>query len=590
MQRISKLLVFSTICAPCFQVGATEFQVGDGVQGQFNGTLTWGSQIRTESASPDVYADWPSRAVPGATKGLLQGQTGGADLNFRKGEAMSNVLKAVWDLDLKKDNVGLFVRGRAWSDFVQGEKNVAYGNYPNGFQPNQPLSDRGFASSARFSNIEWRDAFVYGRFETGADAALDVRLGRQLLSWGGQLLHTGGVNTAINPTDVASLLRPGALPSEGQLPVGMLSAKWSPDTLWRVEGFAAYESRNTVLPGCGTYFDVQSFAPQGCDFAALAGASEQTLLASGAYLHRNADVKAGHAGPYGVALGYKVVPWDADVRVFAMNTHSANLSLRMTVNALTPGVRSVSYAVMYPEDVSLLGLSFSKKMAPGTRLSGEVAYRPHQPITLNAYDVISSFVSRSPASVLALRKGINTLPVGGTFDAYDRFGVATGSLGVDTVFAKTLGAERVTLLAEVGASQVRGLPDTSVLRYGRPLPYNGAAYAGGPVCVDAVPGKTCTSDGYVSASAWGLKIRASATYAPAASGIIWTPSVLWSKDLRGYSYDGAYSEGRALLRPALRAEFGTRYFGEVQYHRFSGGKYNLLTDRDHVNVVAGARF
>jgi hypothetical protein len=108
--------------------------------------------------------------------------------------------------------------------------------------------------------------------------------------------------------------------------------------------------------------------------------------------------------------------------------------------------------------------------------------------------------------------------------------------------------------------------------------------------VDAVPGKTCTSDGYVSASAWGLKIRASATYAPAASGIIWTPSVLWSKDLRGYSYDGAYSEGRALLRPALRAEFGTRYFGEVQYHRFSGGKYNLLTDRDHVNVVAGARF
>jgi hypothetical protein len=40
---------------------------------------------------------------------------------------------------------------------------------------------------------------------------------------------------------------------------------------------------------------------------------------------------------------------------------------------------------------------------------------------------------------------------------------------LDTVFPKTLGAERISLLAEVGVSQVRGLPDPAVLRYGRPL-------------------------------------------------------------------------------------------------------------------------
>jgi hypothetical protein len=190
-------------------------------------------------------------------------------------------------------------------------------------------------------------------------------------------------------------------------------------------------------------------------------------------------VKAASAGAYGFLLGYKAEPWDADVKFFAMNTHSANPSLRMTLNALTPGVRSVSYAMVYPEDVTLLGLSFIKKLAPSTRLLGEVAYRPHQPVTLNAFDVLSSFVARSPASVLALNKGITTLPVGASFDAYDRFGVTTGSLGLDTVFPKTLGAERISLLAEVGVSQVRGLPDPAVLRYGRPLAYNGAAYTGG---------------------------------------------------------------------------------------------------------------
>lgn len=578
------------MAAACVQAAAIDIQLGGGVRAQLHGAVTWGTQIRTESASPDAYADWPSRVVPGTVKGNLQGQIGGSNLNFAKGEAISNVLKLVWDLDLKKDNMGLFVRGRAWHDFALGEKNAAYGHYPNGFQPNQPLSDKGFAPSARFGNLDFHEVFLYGQVDAGTDAPLQLRLGRQVLAWGGALLGMGSVNSAINPTDLASLQRPGASPSEGRLPVGMASAQWSLGSLWRLEGFAAYESRSSVLPGCGTFFDVQSFAPQGCDFAALAGASEQSLLASGAYLHRNADVKAASAGAYGFLVGYKAEPWDADVKFFAMNTHSANPSLRMTINALTPGVRSVSYAMVYPEDVSLLGLSFAKKLAPTTRLLGEVAYRPHQPVTLNAFDVLSSFVSRSPASVLALNKGITTLPVGASFDAYDRFGVTTGSLGLDTVFPKTLGAERISLQAEVGVSQVRGLPDPAVLRYGRPLAYNGAAYTGGAACVDAVPGKTCTHEGYISSRAWGLRMLASARYAPAGSGVSWTPSLLWARDVRGYSYDGFYVEGRTLLRPALRAEFGRRYFGEIQYHRYSGGRYNLQIDRDHLSLVAGARF
>lgn len=584
------VLVTSAMTGACFHACAVEFSLGEGIAGQLHGTVTWGTQIRTESPSSDVYAEWPSRAVPGTVKGNLQGQTGGSDLNFSKGESISTVLKGVWKLDVKKDNTGLVVSGRAWHDFALGEKNAAYGHYPNGFQPNQPLSDRGFAPSAQFSHIDFREAFVYGQVDAGADAALKLRLGRQVLSWGGTLLNIGVVNSAINPTDVASLVRPGAWPTEGRLPVGMLSAQWTSGSLWRLEGFAAYESRSTVLPGCGTYFDVQSFAPQGCDFAALGGASEQTLLANGNYLHRLADVKTGRAVPYGVLLGYKDGSGDTDVKFFAMNTPSADPSVRMTIQALTPGVRSVNYALVYPQDVSLVGLSFSKKLSSSTRLSGEVAYRPHQPVTLNAHDVLFGFVSRSPASVLAQNKGITHLPVGASFDAYDRFGVTTGSLGVGTVFAKSLGAERVTMQAEVGVSQVRGLPDPLVLRYGRALAYGSAAYAGGPTCVDAVPGKTCTSDGYISPSAWGLKMLASARYAPAGSRLTWTPSLLWAADIRGYSHDGAYSEGRRLVRPALRADMGQAYFGELQYHHYSGGAYNLLIDRNHLSLVVGARF
>ncbi len=590
MKIIRIVLATAAMSLVCGQAAAIDFQAGAGIQGQFRGTLTWGTQVRTESPSPEVYADWPSRAVPGTARGILQGQTGGSDLNFGRGDPVSTVLKAVFDLELQKDHVGLFLRGRAWHDLVLGDKQVPYGHYPNGFQPHQPLNDRGFEASARFSHVEWRDAYLHGRFKGGKDKTLDLRWGRQVLPWGTSTLHSGGVRAAIHPLDMPSQLRPSAMPFENQLPLGMLSGKWNAGSLWRVEGFAAYEARGQVLPGCGTFFDVLSFAPKGCDFAALAGATEQALAASGNYVHRNPDVTASKAGQYGISLAYRVEPWGADVQAFALNTHSTTPNLRMTVNTTTPGVRSVNYAMVYPEDVALVGLGFRQKIAPTTRMSGGLIYRPRQPVTLNAHDVLAGFISRSPTSVLALNKGITALPVGGTFDAYDRFGVLTGSWGVDTVFPKTLGADRVVWLAELGFSQVRGLPDTSILRYGRPLSYGGAAYIGGLACVDAVPGKTCTREGYVSPRAWGVKMVASATYANAPGDVTWTPSVLVSRDVRGYSHDGAFSEGRRLVRPALRAEIGQHYFGEIQYHRFTGGRYNLLVDRDFVSLVAGARF
>ncbi len=82
----------------------------------------------------------------------------------------------------------------------------------------------------------------------------------------------------------------------------------------------------------------------------------------------------------------------------------------------------------------------------------------------------------------------------------------------------------------------------------------------------------------------------SATYANAVSGIALTPSLTVSKDIKGYAYDGAYSKGRTLIRPALRVEIGKSYFADIQYSAYSGGKYNLLTDRDFISLVAGARF
>ena len=568
----------------------------NGLTTTFKGVVTLGTQIRSQSADADAYSNWPSWQVPGTPVGKLQGQTGGSDLNYRPNEAISRVIKGVLDLDVKQGNWGFFLRSSAWKDLVQGTASVPYGNYPNGFTANTPLSDTGFASSAKFSHAEWRDAYVYGHIGLDHGRRLDTRIGRQVLQWGESKLITGGINSAINPSDFASQVRPGAQPFESKLPLGMVHLKLSTTSRWHWEGFVAYEARHAVFPGCGTYFDVFSFIPQGCEFAALSGVSEKAALNSGVYLHRHPDVATSRGGQFGISLGLKSDWMNTDVRLYAMNMHSSMPDLRVTVdstqafmNLANPGVRAASAALVYAEDVKLFGTSFNSTLTPSTRMFGELAYRPHQPLPLNGYDLLLGFL-RVPNSVLALNKNVLTIPQGGTFDAYDRFAVVTGSLGVSTVFKHMLGAERFHLTGEIGLSRVNHLPDTSVLRYGRPMAYNGAAYTGGGACVDAVPGKTCTSDGYISSLAWGLRLVTSMVYPGAVAGADVTPSLQLASDVKGHAYEGTFSEGRLIIRPGVRFDWRNTYFVEMQHTYFVGGKYNLLIDRDYLSLVAGVRF
>ncbi|MEO8121524.1 MAG: DUF1302 family protein [Rhodoferax sp.] len=615
MKSIHKALAYSVIGAASLPTLAADFKLGDGIEGKFNATLTLGTQIRAESPHPDAYATTPSAFVPGAAPGKLSGQTGGSDLNFNKGDTISTVAKGAFDLDLKKNNIGVFVRANLWSDLTQGKNSVPYGNYSNKFAANSALSDSGFADSAKFNNAEFREYYGYGKFELGEGKSVDAKVGRQVLNWGGAQLLGGGINAAINPSDFASQVRAGALPIDGKLPLGMVSAKLVTGSDWSMEGFLPYESRSAVLPGCGTFFDIASAFPQGCNMAAiltppllpLAASSEAAQLVSGLYLHRGADVNASDAGQFGLSAGFRSTALDAEFKAYAMNTHSSMLGVRITVENIGGGyatgptagaaiaqrlsdVNGLKYANVYAENNQLVGLSGSKKLSPTTSVYGEVAYRPNAPIGLNSADVVAAFATRSPTSFLALKKGILNIAPGGTFDAYDRFGIVTANLGGSKVFPKTLGAERVVLVGEVGVSHVNDLPDQNTMRYGRPLAYGTAANSGGAACSDTVVGKTCTNDGFVTSDAWGLRVLASATYPNALAGASVTPSLLLALDVDGYSYDGTFSKGRHTIRPGVRFDWGKSYYLDLQYTLFSGGNYNLTMDRSYLSLVAGARF
>jgi hypothetical protein len=160
--------------------------------------------------------------------------------------------------------------------------------------------------------------------------------------------------------------------------------------------------------------------------------------------------------------------------------------------------------------------------------------------------------------------------------------------GANRQFPGVLGARALSLGAEIGGKFVHDLPDPTVRRYGRSDVFGFGPVSG--VCLPPVTPISCTSDGFTTDAAYGARARASLTYADALPATELTPSVTYGYDLAGWSYDGAFSEGRQFAAIALRAEYQKRFVAEIAYIPQWGGRYNVIRDRDVVSFAVSARF
>src|ERR1700704_635107 len=165
MPMVRYAVALATLAGVSLSAAAGDFKLGDAVEGKLNGAVTFGTTIRTESPDPSVYGATASTRVPEVPPGRLSGNAAGHDLNFKKNRPVSTVLKGVFDLELKRQNLGVFVRAKAWHDFELKDGDRAYGNTPNGYAQNVPLSDDGFDPAAKFSNVQMADVYAFGRFE-----------------------------------------------------------------------------------------------------------------------------------------------------------------------------------------------------------------------------------------------------------------------------------------------------------------------------------------------------------------------------------------------------------------------------------------
>ncbi len=259
-------------------VQAANFQLGD-FDVSFDSTFTVGSSWRVENRNWDAnvgksnnlnngfnYSNYhPALNATPISADVWKGEGGystngdNGNLNYDAGEAFSKILKGSHELDIKYDNVGLFVRGMYYYDFAMMDDDRAWTN-PTSNQVNDPCRDE-TAKEYSCTDIRLLDAFIYGDFDLG-DMPLSVRIGQQVISWGESTLISHGISE-LNPVDIARLKAPGSELKEAFIPFGAVWASLGLTENINVEMFYQYSWEKTRLPSPGSYFSTNDFAGAG---------------------------------------------------------------------------------------------------------------------------------------------------------------------------------------------------------------------------------------------------------------------------------------------------------------------------------------
>jgi hypothetical protein len=291
---------------------AVDFQNADGTfTGSWDTTLTYGQAWRIESRDCRLIAiaDGGCGRSPNIDDGNLNYDT----------DMYSRALKALTEISLNYRGVGAFVRASALYDDAATDTQRT------------ELSDK--SKDLVESYVRLLDAFVYAKFDLGKMPA-EVRLGRQVVSWGESTFIQNGINV-INHFDVSALRVPGSELKEGFLPQEMVNFSVQFTDNLSAQAIYIADWNATVPEPVGSYFSTNdfastggskvvlgfgSFSDQGVDFRNLGG----PYISNFQTVNRLPTEKPSDSGQFGVNLKYFAPEFigGTEFGLFFLNYHS----------------------------------------------------------------------------------------------------------------------------------------------------------------------------------------------------------------------------------------------------------------------------
>jgi len=594
---------------------AVEFNFGDlGVQ--LDNTVSYGVAWRTSDRDAGQIMGGNGAAVGETTYGSSYNYDDGT-LNYSKGDIYTNVLKWSADLEVNYHNYGGFFRARAYYDAALMDNDTDF----------KPLNEA--TKDAAGKGAELLDAYVWADYDIG-ETPVNLRIGRQVVSWGESTFIQGGINS-INPVDASAFRKPGAELKEGLLPVNMVYTSIGLTADVTLEAFYQLEWEKTRTDPCGTFFSTADFVADGCGPVILGGiADERDMLA-----FRDAEIEAGvplnarispmterleddqpkDSGQYGMAVRwYSEALGDTEFGFYHMNIHSRVPYINGAVTNYISGAQVNAnasydtkyplYQIAYPEDIQISGISFATSTEGGASISGEVSYKPDMPLQWNAFELILAG-NGAPYSRLyqqrAEEAGGATALYGEIAEGFDTFDMWQAQMTFIKFYDRALGADRIALVGEIGATYVDGLPDTDDARYGRSGAYgignNDGVYAAAGdtnfCSAETVGGAAnsgrnantdyCTDDGYVTELSGGIRLRAKMDFNNAFAGVNVSPMLSLAYDKGNGPEPGAqFLDDRLTTGLGVSFVYLNQTSVDITYTDFSGGDYNQMVDRDNV--------
>lgn len=495
------------------------------------------------------------------------------------------------------------------------------------------------------SDARFLDAYVYGNFDMGGHA-LNVRLGEQVLSWGEALFLQDGINSA-NPVSLSKLRLPGAEVKEALLPLPMLYASLELTKGLTAEAFYEFDWDYSEPDDAGTFYSSDdAFAGQGANrilvnplnpagiptpagtvsiaqqiaaVQAFNNAPFDPVTLSQAWLtnKRMTDKPVDSSNQYGLAFRYSMEATELGLYFINYNSHkpvaqattgdafgvqtgkpqalaAMNACQTLGGNAaectiLANGyyyVDSTKYQLVYPEDIHMIGLSFSTTVGD-LAFSGELAYRPNDVIlselgdNLVAYNAINSYTIGNGGSASAGSVLNNGQPLVAGQTVKDWVEMETYHLDLVGInnFGPALGADGMTGVLELGAEFI---PNGENKRYSSTAsllnleaPFNALIPPEGP------------SNDYLSNFSWGYRVVLTSTYNDVFAGVALSPVIRFAHDVQGNSNrTGNFLENRKAATVGVNAVYNQALDIGVAYNIFWGAeKSNLLEDRDNITAA-----
>lgn len=536
---------------------AVQFEFADGeVTGSFDTTASYGALWRVTGQDPRLVA-----LRKGGERNSANYDNG--NVNYDRGDLVSSLFKVTHDVDLNYKNFGAFARVLYFYDHAIQNKD---------FDPN--LADQRTIRNRLGHDYEIFDAYVRGSFNV-AGRNLNVRAGKQVISWGESTFIPNGLNT-LNPVDVAKLRAPGSELKEAFLPIQMLQLTYDVTDNVSLELINMFQFRATRLEPSGSYFSTNDFASPGGDRVLIAGGFDSEGAPLAPSIPRGRERNASHTGQYAIATRILAPNLNnTEFGIYHANYHSRTPLISGTLSTAGPGVPNAGQATYfnkYPEDIKLYGLSFNTLGPMGVALQGEYSYRPNQPLQLVANNLLTELPSFGSAPLnTGLDLGFDpnnpatAVPLlGREVDGFKKVKAHQLQMTATQTFGRYFGATQIVGVAEAGYAYL-DLPNN--------IDFNGP---GVDFTTSPAGSSTGSDKGIMTKSSYGYRGVVRATYANAVGAVNLSPRIAFQHDIRGTS--PTFVEGTKAASVGLTADYQNRISADISYTNFFGGRTIGVTE------------